>query len=165
MKKIMAFIYIACVLCAFPLCAAEIETPPYELSAEALDESLGVDADAPKPEDFVRAVYFYRVPSCDNCKKMSRTIFEIVKTQFADETKKKTLVLRYMNYEDPKYAKIVEAFDVKIPILVLVEVKGGKDARGKKAERIWELFAEEENLNAYIAEELNAWLPPREDVK
>ena len=164
MKKIMS-VWIACLLYVFPLCAAEAEKSPYELSAEALDESLGVDVDAPKPEDFVRAVYFYRVPSCDNCKKMSKTIFEIVKTRFADETKNKTLVLRYMNYEDPKYAKIVEAFDVKIPILVIVEVKGGKDARGKKAERIWELFADEENLNAYIAEELNAWLTPREEEK
>lgn len=165
MKKIVMLAAIACLACVSPLRSEEADKPPYYLSAEALDESLGVDANAAKPADFVRAVYFHRVPGCATCQKMSKYIFETAKTQFADQLKNKKLVLRYMNFEDPKYAKLAQAFDVKSPTLVIVEVKAGKDARYKKAARIWELSGDEAKFQTYVAEEFNAWLAPAKEEK
>lgn len=165
MKKIMVLMMVTCVFTALSLAAEEADKPPYYLSAEALDASLGVDADAEKPANFVRAVYFHRVPGCATCQKMSKYIFETVKTQFPADVKDKKLVLRYMNFEDAKNAKVVKAFDIKSPTLAIIDVRDGKDARVKKAARLWELSADKAKFQAYVAEELKAYLAPENEEK
>lgn len=164
MKKMIVTV---CVVWLFAATAfgQQADKPPYYLSAEALDASLGVDADAEKPANFVRAVYFHRVPGCATCQKMSKYIFETVKTQFPADVKDKKLVLRYMNFEDAKNAKVVKAFDIKSPTLVIIDVRDGKDTRVKKAARLWELSADKAKFQTYVAEELKAYLAPENKEK
>lgn len=165
MKKIVIAMCAAYLFVALPLLAEETDKPPYYLSAEALDASLGVDADAVKPANFVRAVYFHRVPGCATCQKMSKYIYETVKTQFPADVKDKKLVLRYMNFEDAKHAKVVKAFDIKSPTLVIIDVQDGKDARVKKAARLWELSADKAKFQTYVADEIKAYLIQENEEK
>ncbi|MGL6197156.1 MAG: hypothetical protein ACRC2T_20290, partial [Thermoguttaceae bacterium] len=68
--------------------------PPYYMTDEHLDKSLGVNDDAQKPEQFLQVIYFHRVPGCDTCQLMSKYIYETVKTKFPEEVKNKNIVLR-----------------------------------------------------------------------
>lgn len=126
------------------------DKPPYYLSNRQLDESLGVNDQALKPARYVRLVYFHRVPGCSTCQLMSRYIYQTVQTKFPEYTKNKTLVLRYMNFEDPQFASFAQAFNVKSPTLIAIEVQDGKDVRYWNLNQIWLLAADKAKFYEYV---------------
>lgn len=126
------------------------DKPPYYMSNRQLDESLKADAEASKPGRYVRLVYFHRIPGCPTCQLMSRYIYQTVQTKFPEFTKNKTLVLRYMNFEDSQFASFAQAFNVKSPTLIAIEVQNGKDVRYWNLNQIWPLAADKEKFQEYI---------------
>lgn len=160
MKKFWQFR--GCVICSFLLVFgasffpvyAEIPQPPYHLSPQELDARLGVSAETPRPEDFLRVVYFYRNPGCATCQKMSRMVFDTLKRDFSPEIQTRKIVLRYLNLEDPKHARLVKTLNISSPSLFVVQVKAGKDVRILQLNRIWSLSGDAVRFQDYISRKI-----------
>jgi hypothetical protein len=134
--------------------------PPYYLKTEQLDEALGVvDPEAAMPKDYVRVIYFHRVPGCATCQLMSKYIFETLLTAFPKELKEKKIILRYYNFEDPKNEKIVKTFKVGSPSLFIIQGVDGKDVKAKNANQIWPLSTDKKKFLAYVEKEVRGYLP------
>lgn len=133
---------------------AEMPQPPYHLSSRELDARLGVSAETPLPEDFLRVVYFYRNPGCATCQKMSRMVFDTMQSVFSPEIQARKIVLRYLNLEDPKHAQLVKVLNVTSPSLFIVRVKAGKDVRILQLNRIWSLSGDAVRFQDYISRKI-----------
>ncbi len=136
---------------------------PYYLSNQQLDESLQVDAKTPPPDRFIRLVYFHRVPGCQTCQKMSQFVYQTVQNRFSEQVKNKSLVLRYINFEDPKFALFAQTFKVNSPTLIAIEVRKGKDVRYWNLNQIWPLSADKAKFEQYIESELKKILEPENE--
>jgi len=143
----------------------EDDKPPYYLTDAQLDKKLGVDEKAKAPEEFVWLIYFHRVPGCDTCQLMSKYIYETVEKRFVEEVKNKQIVLRYKNFEDKKNADLVKRFNIKSPMLVVVQIKDGKLVKAKHAEEIWPLAADKKKFIDYVEKEIKAYFSEPKEQK
>ena len=139
------------------LCFAQSQSQkfvPYHFSAKELDKKLGVDESAPKPERCIRLVYFHRNPGCNTCQTMASYVFQTVESKFQKQAQNKTLVLRYLDFEDPKNRAFVQAFNISSPSLIAIESVNNKDVRYWKLGRIWSLAGSKEEFQSYIFNEV-----------
>ncbi|MBR2694893.1 MAG: hypothetical protein IKE69_11845 [Thermoguttaceae bacterium] len=142
---------------------------PYHHSIRELEESLSVDPEAAVPEAGVMVLYFHRTPGCATCQRMSKMVFLVVKDLFPEEARKKEVILRYYDFEDPKNEKLVKTLGVGSPSLVIIRMKDGKAFRATFADRIWPLSGNSEKFFRYVENEIRKALPngaaEREDGK
>ena len=136
----------------------DFERVPYYWSAQKLAARLGVDANAKRPDGYVRAVYFHRSPGCANCRRIATYVFETVRDEFRDETRSKRLELRYVDFEAPENRRLATTLKITAPTLVLVVGRDGRDATAKKTTRIWELVGDSDRFKRYVADEIRAAL-------
>ncbi|MDD3469923.1 MAG: nitrophenyl compound nitroreductase subunit ArsF family protein [Thermoguttaceae bacterium] len=123
-----------------------------------MDQSLGIDPKIERPDEFVQVIYFHRLPGCDTCQKMSKYVYQTVKTRFAKEIANRRLVLRYQNFEDPKNVVLVQRLKIKSPSLAILWIKDGKPVKAKLATKIWSLAGEKEKFFDYVQEEIAAYV-------
>ncbi len=138
------------------------DKPPYYMTDKALDESLEIDTKIEQPEELVRVIYFHRSPGCSTCQKMSKYVYQTIKTRFAKEVAHRQLVLRYRNFEDPKNAVLVQRLKIKSPSLAILWIKDGKPVKAKLATKIWSLAGEKDKFFDYVQEEIGTYLQESE---
>ncbi len=141
------------------------ENPPYYLTDDELDKLLNINPKTKKPDDYVRILYFHRVPGCATCQTMSKYLYETIVNQFSEEVKERNLILRYDNFENPKYQKLVHLFKISSPTLVLIQGRDGKDIKAKTLDKIWSLAGDKKAFMNYIEDEINAYLEPNPPTK
>lgn len=132
--------------------------PPYALAQSELEAKLKISPNSSVSEDFLRVVYFHRTPGCATCQKMAKLVFQTVKEDFSEEAQKRKLVIRYVNFEEPKFAPLVQALNVRSPSLFLIEVQGGKDVRAWNLNQIWSLSGNENAFRTYVGHEIRSHL-------
>ena len=137
----------------------QTDAAPYHLTPAELDKSLEVPPDINRPDNYVRVLYFHRIPGCSTCQLMSKYIYETVKTCFANEVKNREVILSYHNFEDVRNTKLVKAFRIGSPTLVIIQGKDGRDTKAKKADKIWTLAGDKEAFVKYVETEIRPWLP------
>ena len=135
----------------------EDNKPPYYLTDAQLDKALGIDEKVKAPKEYVWVVYFHRVPGCDTCQVMSKYIYETVKARFGDDVKDRKIVLRYRDLEDKKNADLIKKLGIKSPMLAVIQIKDGKMAKAKLADKIWSLAAEKKKFMDYVEKEIEAY--------
>ena len=145
--------------------AKQDDRPPYYLTDAELDKKLKVDEKTEAPSEYIWLIYFHRVPGCSTCQLMSKYIYETVEKSFADDVKGKNIVLRYRNLDDVKNADLVKRFNIRSPMLVIVQVKDGKLVKAKHADKIWSLAAEKEKFLEYVEKEIKSYQPKSEEQK
>ena len=134
------------------------DKPPYYMTDKALDESLEIGTKIAQPAEFVQVIYFHRSPGCSTCQKMSKYVYQTVKTRFAKEIAHRQLILRYRNFEDPQHAVLVQRLKIKSPSLAILWIKDGKPVKAKLATRIWSLAGEKDKFFDYVQEEIGTYL-------
>lgn len=141
------------------------DVAPYHLTNEQLDKTFGIKPDTKRPDDYVRVLYFHRVPGCATCQTMSKYVCETILKTYSEEVKNRQIVLRYFNFEDPKNAKLVKTFKIASPSLVLIQGRNGKDVKAKKADKIWSLAGDKAAFMKYVRKEINDYLEPDKQSK
>ncbi len=136
----------------------QIDKTPYCMTVDELDRSLDVKPGVESPDDYVRVLYFHRVPGCATCQKMSKYIYETILTAYSNEVVRCRVILRYYDFEDPQNAKLVKTFKISSPSLVLVQGRGGKDVKAKKADQIWSLAKDKAAFVKYVGNEIDGYL-------
>ena len=135
---------------------------PYHMTTDELDKTFDIKAETKIPNDYVRVLYFHRIPGCSTCQTMSKYVYETVLKAYSGDVKNRRIVLRYFNFEDPKNAKLVKTFKITSPSLVIIQGRDGKDIKAKKADKIWSLAGDKEAFMKYVSEEIGKYLKPTE---
>lgn len=141
------------------------EKAPYYMTDDELDKTFDVKAETKKSNDYVRVLYFHRVPGCSTCQTMSKYVYETILKTYSREVKNRQVVLRYFNFEDPKNAKLVKTFKIASPTLVLIQGRNGKDIKAKYADKIWSLAGDKAAFMKYVGKEIDGYLKSQEQTQ
>ena len=136
----------------------ETDRVPYHLTPAQLNQSLEIRPDTARPDDYVRVLYFHRVPGCPTCQLMSKYVYETIKTRFSKEVQNREVIISFHNFEDSRNAKLVKTFNIGSPSLVLIQGRDGKDVKAKTAGKIWPLAGDREKFFDYVEGEIDAYL-------
>lgn len=96
---------------------------------------MAVAADA--PADRVVVMYFHRTQRCPTCLRMGSYTEEAVKSGFAKEIKSGKVELHFIDFQDPKNAKLTNGYSVGGPTLIVARVAGKKVAEYKNLTEMW----------------------------
>jgi len=125
--------------------------PPSYWSVAEQARGLGVDPDTPFPTRYITVVYFHRLPSCVECQLMARYVFDVLKEDFAEDVKARSINLKFIDFENEVNLPIVEIFDVRGPSLFIYEVNRGENqSRVRILNRIWAYIYDEEDFKEYV---------------
>lgn len=116
-----------------------------------------------EPEHQVVARYFHRTQRCPTCMKISGLIEEAVQTGFTEEFKNGQVRLEMVDYEDPKNADLVKAYNISDPMLVLIDVRNGAVRQSKLAPQVWALFMKKDAFLKYVQDEIRSCLEEPSD--
>lgn len=78
-------------------------------------------------KDRIEVLYFHGKQRCATCIAIEKNTKEAIETQFADEIKKGTLVLRTIDISESKNETIADKYEVTWSSLFVTKWKGGKE--------------------------------------
>jgi len=132
------------------------------LAAGACHGDPGQDAPAKTPAAAparqVIACYFHRTVRCPTCRRISAYIEESLQAGFAKEMKDDRVVWKMVDFQDPKNQKLVEAYKIQGPTLVLMDVRKGKVIDWKPVPKVWSLVPDKEAFVKYVQKEVRTLL-------
>jgi hypothetical protein len=120
--------------------------------------SPGVAAAADAPADRVLVMYFHRTQRCPTCLKMGSYSEEAVKTGFAEQMRDGTVAFYYVDFQDPRNAKLAEGYDVSGPALIVAKIRGKKVKEFKDLEDIWTNVADKKAFIKYVQENISVYV-------
>jgi hypothetical protein len=83
---------------------------------------------------------------------------EAVEQLFADELQSGRVQWQVVNFDEAWNAHFITDYDLGFQSLVLVDVRGGKDARYSNLLKIWELVGDKQAYFEYVRTEIEAYL-------
>lgn len=125
-----------------------------------LDVAGDVRADSPQaaPARRVIACYFHRTQRCPTCLKIGSYVEEAVKSGFAREIADGRVVLTMVDFQDPRNEKLVSAYKITGPTLVVIDAAGDKAAEWKPAPKVWSLVGKKPEFLKYVQDEVRGYL-------
>jgi len=128
------------------------------LSVSACHGDPGQDAPAKKaaaaPARQVIACYFHRTVRCPTCRTISAYAEESLQTGFKKEMKDSRVLWKMIDFQDAKNQKVVEAYKIQGPTLVLMDVRNGKVTDWKPVPKVWTLVPDKEAFVKYVQKEV-----------
>ncbi len=116
------------------------------------------DKPAAVPSHQVVACYFHRTNRCPTCQKISAYIEESVKTGFEMQLKHGSVKVVMVDFQNPKNQKMTDAYKIKSPTLVLLDIQDGKVKAWKAAPKVWSLVGKKDEFFKYVQEEVKSYL-------
>lgn len=111
----------------------------------------------------VLVYYFHGNFRCPTCRKIEAYAHEAVASAFAAELESGKLKWEVVNIEEPPNEHFVADYALTTRSLVVVDMKGGKQARWKNLDQIWDLVGEKDTFKRYVEDETRAYLEAREE--
>jgi hypothetical protein len=124
------------------------------MAAVAALATTNISSAADTPKDQIVAMYFHRTERCPTCKKMGAYSEEAVKTAFAEELKKGTVRFLYVDFQDPKNAKLAKGYKIEGPALIVAKIVDNRVAAYKDLDGIWERVTEKAVFLKYVQDNI-----------
>lgn len=134
-------------------------SPPPETKSTDTQPSAA-SAPAPAADHQVTVYYFHGHRRCRTCNLIEQSTEETLRFRFAADLKAKRLEWRVVDFEDRENEHFIEDFQLVASSVVLVETNAGKTIRFKVLEKTWNLVHDNSSFEAYIREEVAAFLKP-----
>ena len=112
----------------------------------------------PASEQKIVVYYFHGNSRCASCMAIEQYTREAVEEAFAKELKSNALELRVINVETPENAHFIQDYQLYTRSVIVSEVTGGKEARWKNLQRVWELLRDEQAFKDYVQMEVFDYL-------
>jgi len=119
---------------------------------------------ADRPANRVVAMYFHRTERCPTCLKMGSYAEEAVKTGFVPGLKDGTVEFYYIDFQDPKNAKLTQAYGVSGPSLIVAKVVDHKVKQLQNLKEIWTKVADKPAFLKYVQDQIAAAATPPDRV-
>jgi hypothetical protein len=130
------------------LLGAVVFTSNFAMQAQAADP----------PADRVVAMYFHRTERCPTCKMMGSYSEEAVKKGFPSQVESGSVEFRYIDFQQPKNAKLTKAYKVTGPALIIADVKDNKVSDYTDLKEIWVKVREKPEFIKYVRTNIQAYL-------
>lgn len=114
-----------------------------------------VPAGAPRK---VVVYYFHGTARCFTCLKFEEYAGRVLQEDLADALEAGRLEWRIVDVDEPGNEHFVRDYELAAKAIVVADMRGGKPARWKNLERIWELVQDREAFEAYVRDEVKAYL-------
>ena len=122
------------------------------MTAVAALATTNISSAADTPKDRIVAMYFHRTERCPTCQKMGAYSEEAIKTAFAEELKKGTVRFLYVNFQDPKNARLAKGYKIESPALIVAKIVDNRVAEYKDLDGIWERVTDKPVFLKYVQE-------------
>ena len=113
---------------------------------------------APLPENGVIVYQFHRRFRCDACHDLEEAINEALKTHFSKELESGTLVFEVIDLDAEGNERYSETFDFFYNTVIMVDREGGKQARFKNLEEVWDLTEDKDAAMEFIRKHIAEYL-------
>lgn len=110
------------------------------------------------PTDGVVVFYLHRNERCPTCVSIETCAKATVDNRFAKELKAGTLHWLMVNCDKPQNEHFREDFKIVPPVVVLVEMKDGKQGRWRSLLECMERSGDEADLTDYVQKEIEEFL-------
>ncbi|MBI5243489.1 MAG: hypothetical protein HY922_07365 [Elusimicrobia bacterium] len=157
MKKAVGFALLA--FAAFSIAFAvfkENRPAPQADPKPAAVETAKATARAAKP--VVIARYCHGHARCSNCLKIEQYSRETIETGFRKELDSGRLKFEVVNVEEPANRHYIRDYGLYTKSLVLVAEAGGKEARHKVLNGVWDHLSDKDAFMAYVRKETKSFL-------
>ena len=120
----------------------------------------GGQAAADEVQDGLVVYYFHSNTRCPTCRAIESQSHEVVQSDFGSQLDRGEVVWKILNYEEPSGAPLAERFEIQMPVVVLVQMKGGEIADWKRLDRVWALVGDKPAFAKFVREEIGQMLEP-----
>ena len=113
------------------------------------------------PDEFapegITVCYFHGNKRCPSCRSIEACTKEAMATGFAEQLKDERLYFQIVNFDRPANEQFKKECSAQ-PIVVLLEMRGGKQTRRKDIPEVWEFVGDKPALVAFVREQVEAFL-------
>jgi len=124
----------------------------------ATDSVTKTSVTPPKEERQLVVYYFMTTYRCPSCHFIEETTRKAIDESFANEIKSGRMVFKMINIEEKGNEHFVDEYKLYTKSVVLSDIKGGKQAKWKNLEQVWQMIGKEDEFKAYIVKEVKALL-------
>ena len=124
---------------------------------ETTAESTAAGTETAPPHKVV-AYYFHGAKRCNTCRRIEAYTQEAITAGYDEQLRDGRLEWHSLNVDEPANEHFVQAYEIAMSSVILVEIRDGKEQRWKNLERIWHLTGDKEAFLAYIQEETDVFL-------
>lgn len=121
-------------------------------------------AAADAPTDQVVAIYFHRTERCPTCQKMGSYAEEAVRTGFSKQNEDGSVVFHYVDFEDPKNARVAKGYGIGEPALVVAKIANNKVVTSTNLADIWLNVGDKPAFFKYVQDHIAACDAPDDRV-
>lgn len=117
-------------------------------------------APAPASADGRKVVVYYLHTTyrCLSCYRIENWTEAAVREDFPEETTAGLLEWKVLNVEEPGNEHFVKDYQLFTKSVVLSEVRGGREVRWKRLDRVWDLLGDEAAFRRYVDHEIREFL-------
>lgn len=109
-------------------------------------------------DDGLLVYYFHSNTRCATCQAIESQSHGAVQADFAAQLGRGEIVWKTFNYEQPAAEALAKKFDIQMPVVVLVRMKGGQLQEWKRLDQVWALVGKKADFAAYIRQEVQGML-------
>lgn len=106
----------------------------------------------------VVAYYFHRTARCVTCNRIEEYTKESLESAFADLIESGGLEFHSVDVQRPENVHFIAAYRLTSPTTVLVDMRGGEQARWKNLDRVWSHVRNKEAFMQYVQNETREYL-------
>ena len=114
-------------------------------------------------DDGLIVYYFHSNTRCPTCQSIESQSHETVQADFATQLKQGEITWKILNYEQAGVAPLAQKFEIQMPVVVLVKMKGGQVQNWKRLDEVWGLVGDKPAFAAYIRREIKQMLAAAAD--
>lgn len=124
------------------------------------ESKLVSDTLTAKPESKHQLIvyYFHGTRRCSNCIKIEAYTKEAIDSAFAMQLKDSTIIWHLINTDEDTNRHFREDYQLFTKSVVLSDLVKGKQVRWKNLDKIWEYLGDKAAFQAYIRDEVAAYL-------
>lgn len=105
--------------------------------------------------DKVVVYYMHQTFRCVTCNQIEAMTADLVRTDFAAEVAAGRVELRKANFQQDE--ALARRFDVASSSVVVVKVRGGREAEHRTLDKVWELAGDRDAFAAYVGGAIRAY--------
>lgn len=102
--------------------------------------------------------YFHGNARCATCRKLEGYAVEVMDSTFGASLKDSSIVWRLVNYDETENEHYLKDYSLFTKSLILSYMVDGKEKAWKNLDKIWELVGDKEEYQAYVRNEIKAFL-------
>lgn len=107
--------------------------------------------------DAIIVYYFHRTFRCPSCTTLERVTRESVEFAFEKELKTGKIKMISIDIDKKENEHFANDYNLEFQSVILSDVRGGKEKRWKKLDKVWKLLHEEWDLREYIQKEIRMY--------